>query len=267
MTKKLRHLTDDEIAEIEPLAQRAGIPLDTCPTCGSEPHMKEWGWDRTPLTYKYAGKTHLCCCEDQILLRKHYLLARIPEQYMKLDWEQDFYGSKEVKKYVALYLDRWDYAKASGMGVGFGGTELGVGKSFGATHIAKELVKRGEQVRFALFRELFPAFNSNNEELERFRNTNILVLDEVQPPITAKQAAFYSEAFEHLIRHRTNHNAVTIMTTNLSEEDLYKIYPRTYSLLRAKQMTIDMTGEDARQGKIEQDNLELLLNCERRPIT
>lgn len=183
---------------------------------------------------------------------------------MKLDWELDFRGDGEVKKYVDLYLDRWSSAKTNGMGVEFGGTQLGIGKTFAATHIGKELIKRGEDVYFVSFREMLPMFKDDDKEK---LTTHVLVLDEVQEPFYERQQAFFADAFEDLIRHRTNHNSITIMTTNLTSEAIRFNYPRVYSLLRAKQWRINIEGEDVRKDWVENENTELLINGEVKPIT
>jgi hypothetical protein len=57
------------------------------------------------------------------------------------------------------------------------------------------------------------------------------------------------------------------MTTNLTPEKLHREYPRSYSLLEAKNSRVIMEGEDARQSFIRDENRELALNEEVRPIT
>lgn len=244
---------------------------DTCPTCQSRLTLNPdtGGYERTEGgSYKFRGAEHECNCERQVELRKHYLLANIPDQYMRLNWKEDFDGSETVKKNVSLYLDSWDSFKLHGMGVEFGGRSLGVGKTFAATHIGKELIKRGESVFFIQFLDLISLFSSSSDDpiKDRLSDTNVVILDEVRPAISERQAELFAHQFEQLIRHRTNYNGVTIITTNLAEDELVKSYPRTYSLLSAKQMRIEMSGPDARLGKIATENLELVLHGEVRPI-
>jgi DNA replication protein DnaC len=157
------------------------------------------------------------------------------------------------------------------MGLEFGGVGLGVGKTFGATYVGKELIKRGERVFFIPFLEVISLFQKEEEDrrdLERtLKETTVIVLDEVLGSSSSAQGQLFSSKFEELIRHRTNHNLVTIITTNLTAETLDELYPRTYSLLAAKQLRIDMTGIDRRRADIAWENLELLANKEVRPIT
>jgi DNA replication protein DnaC len=269
-TNKLRRLSDTEYSEVEAKASMSGIGLSTCPTCKSkfeevEPGVKVWP---DVCTYKYKGEEFDCDCKTQMALRRHYLLAGIPDQYMRLDWN-DFIGSQDIVDAVNSYVVNWENLKDNGLGLEFGGKGLGIGKTFAATHIGKEMIKRGQRVLFMPFVEMISAFNKPNaDELEnRLRETTFLVLDEILPPVSERQADLFSTRYEAIIRHRTNYNLPTIITTNLTEDELYDKYARTYSLLAAKQIRIDMGGEDARVSRIGNENFEMALNGEVRPLT
>jgi DNA replication protein DnaC len=231
---------------------------------GGEYYGREYG------TYTLNGEVYPCNCDQQINLRKHYLLANIGDQYQRLDWDRD-YRDEEVKDAVQAYLDAWPRLKLQGMGLEFASPKLGVGKTFAATHVGKELVKLGERVYFLPFYQMVGVYSLPPEdrraEEQRLRDCTVLVLDEVIAPNTEAQSYLFSGKFEELIRDRTNFNRVTIMTTNLTPERLHDIYPRTYSLLEAKQYRIIMDGEDARQGTVKQRNLEMANLGEVRPIT
>lgn len=268
---RLKRLSDPDYTRAEELARMSGISLDVCPTCGGkEETIPNSGGvvEFKSGTYRYMGDEHFCDCQAQIALRARYLLANIGEQYMRLDWD-DYIGPEEVKDRVSLYIERWQDFRLNGMGLEFGGKGLGVGKTFAATHIGKEMVKRGQHVFFIPFVEMVSAFEGDNarEIEERIRTTTYVILDELLPPQSDRQNQFYATRLEAMIRHRTNYNLPTIITTNLAESELHEYYPRTYSLLAAKQLRIDMSGEDARLGKIAEQNLELVANGEVRPIT
>lgn len=189
---------------------------------------------------------------------------------MRLDWQTD-YRDEEVKDAVQAYLDAWPTLKLQGMGLEFASPKLGVGKTFAATHVGKELVKRGERVYFLPFYQMVGVYSLPPEDRrlaeQRLATSSVLVLDEVVAPNTEAQAHLFSGKFEELIRDRTNFNRVTIMTTNLAPEKLHSIYPRTYSLLEAKQYRVIMDGEDARQGVTKERNLSMANLGEVRPIT
>jgi len=267
---KFRRLSDSEYDEVQSKARMSGVSLEKCPTCKAkkyevEPGIMVWPED---CTYKYKNESHKCDCKTQMALRRQYLLAGIPDQYMRLDWN-DFTGSEEVINAVNGYIAIWEPLKDNGLGIEFGGKGLGIGKTFAATHIGKELIKYGQKTFFIPFVEMVSAFNKPNaDELEtRLRETTFLVLDEILPPVSERQADLFSTRYEAIIRHRTNYNLPTIITTNLTEDDLYANYPRTYSLLAAKQIRIDMGGEDARVSRLGNENFEMALNGEVRPLT
>lgn len=265
-------LSNKRFDESVRLAKLSGIPIDTCPTCLTTARERayEIGNEHSePVigTYRYRGVGYVCDCEDQIILRRHYLLAGIGEQYMRLDWA-DFRGSEDAKDAVDVFLNRWDSFKVNGMGVEFSSPNLGVGKTFAATHLGKELIKRGERVWFTPFTSAVRTLISGDDDAVRaLRDSTVLILDEVGGALSEAQADLFSVQFEDLIRNRTNFNRVTIMTTNLTPNELHQKYPRTYSLLEAKQMRIEMNGEDARQSFIANENIELAANGEVRPIT
>jgi DNA replication protein DnaC len=267
---KLKRLTDAEYDEAKRLARAAGKSLDVCPTCGGKEEEIP-GSNGVKVfkegTYKLWGEEHFCDCHTQIALFSRYLLANIGEQYMRLDFG-DFDGSPEAREMVEVYIDKWEGFRAHGWGLEFGGP-LGIGKTFCATAIGKELIKRGQRVYFIPFIEMINAYSKSDAEQfeQRLRTATFLILDELLPASTDRQRDFYAFQFEALIRHRTNHNLPTIITTNQTQDQLSEDYPRIYSLLAAKQQRIDMSGRDVRRGKIEMENIELITNEEVRPIT
>jgi DNA replication protein DnaC len=220
-------------------------------------------------TYTYKGTLYVCDCETQMLLYRHYLAANIGVQYQRLDWAD--FRDQEVRESVTAYLANWEAAKLQGMGLEFSSPQLGTGKTFAATHVGKELVKRGEKVYFYPFLELISLYQRPIEEREdeesRLRNSTVLILDEVLPPHTSAQKEHFAAKLEELVRFRTNFNRVTIMTTNLTPERLMEVYPRPYSLLEAKQFRFELEGDDARRGEIKKRNLSMIGLGEVAPIT
>jgi hypothetical protein len=268
-------LKNVEYDEASRLAKLSGIPLSQCPTCLSKeqffttPEGGEY-YGRINGVYTLDGVEYPCDCDRQIALRKHYLLANIGDQYMRLDWDRD-YRDEAVKDDVQTYLDAWPNLKVQGMGVEFSSPKLGVGKTFAATYIGKELIKLGERVYFMPFYEMVGVYSLPLEERrpieQRLHDCSVLVLDEVIAPNTEAQSNLFSAKFEELIRTRTNFNRVNIMTTNLTPDKLHDIYPRIYSLLSAKQFRIEMDGEDAREHIVRPRNIQAVANREIRPIT
>jgi len=261
---KLPHLTSAQFEEIEYRAKPSGVHPDVCPTCDSK--ADEYG-ERENGSYTLDGDIHKCVCQEQIDLRKHYLLANIPDQFMTLRWPEDYTGDEKLVEGVAKFLDNWPGFKRYGMGFEIAGT-LGVGKTFAATTIGRELVKRGEDVFFLPFNQMLDAMRHQDRRiLDRLHTTNVVILDEILPPPNDSLKSVMANHLESIVRNRTNYNAVTILTTNLSARDMEALYPRTYSLLAAKQIRVEVQGEDARKSVVSQRNLSRLLNGERVPIS
>jgi len=245
-------------------------PLDQCPTCDSKPEIIPGSGgvkERQPGTYKYMGEEYKCDCDAQIALRARYLVANIGEQYQRLDWSE-WDGCDETKNVVDLYLKGWKQFFRQGIGVELFSNALGTGKTFAVTHIGKELIKQGQSVYFIPFVEMAAAFDRKDSDYiaSKIRESGFVILDEVIPPISEAQRAFFGLQFEALIRHRTNNNLPTLMTTNMSQEVLHSAYPRTYSLLSAKQMRQEVAGTDRRH-LISAKEMEIIANEETRPIT
>lgn len=266
-TLTLKPLSDDDYA----LARRlAPTSLDVCPTCGGKEEkvpdsgIKRWA----SHGYRLDGNEHKCDCQAQLALYARYILANIGPQYQRLDWDE-FAGTEEANAMVRQYTSQWQNFFRHGFGLTFSSKTQGVGKTWAATHIGKELIKRRQKVFFLDFIEMVDAFcNDDTAMMRRMRETTFLILDDVRMGISERQNDLYALKFEIVIRHRTNYNLPTIFTTNLTEEEFEENFPRIYSLIRPKQMWINMNGVDHR--KLSETGVataEMVARGEIRPIT
>jgi DNA replication protein DnaC len=268
-TYKLKNLTDQEY-DLAVQFAKSKHPLDQCPTCDSKMEVIPGSGgvrERVNGTYRYNGQEYNCECDAQIALRARYLVANIGEQYQRLDWNE-WNGCEDTKETVDLYLKGWEQFFRQGMGIEFFSSKLGTGKTFAATHIGKELIKQGQSVYFIPFIEMVAAFDRQDSDYiaSRVRESGFVILDEVIPPVSEAQKSFFATQLEALVRHRTNNNLPTIMTTNMDQETLNAAYPRTYSLLSAKQIRQEVAGTDRRE-YIGRKEMEIIANGETRPIT
>lgn len=264
-------MSNRQFDEVDALISASPKKRNECPTCGAKavevaPGVTEWG----SSTYRYCGEDHACNCDEQEALFRHYLLAHIPQEYMTLSLS-DYWGDPIALDAVKNYLEHWSNFRNHGLSLGFYSKEQGTGKTFLATYVARELIKRGESVYYVYFRKIVSTYElpyeARKDEEDRLRDCTVLVLDEIARPISEAQRALFGEKFEELIRHRTNYNKITILTTNLTPKELDEIYPRTYSLLAAKEKSIQVSGNDKRRADIGMINIELAENGEVRPIT
>lgn len=265
-------MSNQEFDEVTHLAKQKHLDLKSCPTCKSREEELAPGicvWPENP-TYRYMDAEHACDCLLQDTLRRHYLLAHIPVHYWRLG-ESDYFGDPLAWEAMQAYLAAWEAYRDSGIGIEFFSPEMGTGKTFLATYIARQLVHRGEPVYFTRFRDIMGMYDKPYEirkaEEERLWYTRVLVLDEVGPPLSEAQGSYFAAEFEGLIRARIDDDRVTIMTTNLQPEMLDRYYPRTYSLLAAKQKRHEINFNDVRRsGEIMLLDAELAANGETRPL-
>lgn len=189
---------------------------------------------------------------------------------MRLD-EEDYFGDPSAWDATTDFLENWENFRVYGLGLGYYSKTQGTGKTFLATRVARELVKRGESVYYINFRDIMSLYEMPYEERaaqeDRLKHNTLLILDEVVGPVSAAQHSLFASKFEELVRYRTNYGRVTILTTNLEPDELDEHYERTYSLLAAKQKHIGISGNDARREGIWDLNTLLAENGQRRPIT
>lgn len=264
-------MLNKQFEEVEELAADKNINLRICPTC-RQPKIEVapgiWEWEAS--TYRLYGEEHECECKWQDTLRRHYLLAGIPSDYWTLS-DEDFFGDKSALQEMQQYLQAWTDWKWHGIGLEFYSPIQGTGKTMLATLIAKDLIQRGERVHFTSFRDAIRLYDmpyeAREERTRLLRHTPVLILDEVGLSISAQQGAFFATELEDLVRFRTSGNGVTLITTNLAPDQLDHEYPRTFSLLAAKQRRIKVNGADARRsGDVDLVRMELIANKEARPI-
>jgi len=189
---------------------------------------------------------------------------------MRLDSEKDYYGDQSAMEAAQSYLDNWEHEKHHGLGIGFYSTSQGTGKTFLATWIARKLIRRGEKAYYINFKDIIELYRLPHEERkcleEKIKDSPVLVLDEVSPAISVAQRELFAVYFEELIRHRSNYNRITILTTNFLPETIADHYERVWSLLSAKEHHVHVNGSDKRQ-EIWSFNTYLAENGESRPIS
>lgn len=190
---------------------------------------------------------------------------------MRLNPKGDYWGDLNALTATQKYINNWSNNRIHGLGIGFYSQTQGTGKTFLATLVGKELLKRGESIFFIPFMDIMSIYSLPYEERkaeeDRLRDSTVLILDEIVKPISDAQHGLFASKLEELIRHRSNYNRVTLMTTNLTPEELDEYYPRTYSLLAAKQQRILVGGSDTRREDIWDINTELAENGEIRPLS
>lgn len=252
-------------------AQRAALEMnpefvqrgDKCPVCLNTGH------------YVYQGEEFACPDDDyghpMLRLAKLYWLSFIPLQYQLLLWDE--FPHDDAKEDINSYIAHFERLRLTGVGFTIAGKTLGVGKTWAATHILREVVKRGYDGHFVSFMAVKGYFELDNRDereflINRVRTAEVLVLDEVKAPFSNAQRDFFEDKLEEVLRSRTNMNFPTIVTSNMSDQDFERDYPRCFSLLAAKNQPLELNGIDARKANVVWlNNAALAYKGESRPIT
>lgn len=258
----IRYFTDKQLNTLErnPEYNERGTECPVCLDTG---------------TYTYLGVDHECPDDEYghvaLRLNKLYYMSFIPIQYQMLLWDE--FPHAEAKEDIEDYLKHFRRLRLTGAGFTIWGKGLGVGKTWAATHILRELAKLDYNCHFASFFNVKSYFELDNKDereflVRRVREAEILVLDEVKAPISNAQRDFFEDKLEEVLRTRTNMNFPTIITSNMPMADFEREYPRCFSLQAGKNQELELRGEDARKSGLVWDNgQKLALKGETRPIT
>jgi DNA replication protein DnaC len=236
------HNLSDE--QYDRLTRNFPYPRDgSCPTCGG---AKE---------YRLDGEDRPCNCERQRNLSRLYYSANLPRRFHQLDGNdfEERYNqlNDDVVTPVNKYLTDLKYNYHYGLGLGFQGP-LGTGKTLVATHILKAALKQGFSGYFIQFKDLFHAWaaawkdDESKEEVEVYmKRANFLVLDElISDP--RNNTGYLTDGLEAIMRHRYNNNLPTILTTNMTEDQISVEFGRPYSLISGVTTWLTMKGVDYR---------------------
>lgn len=267
-----RYLSDEELALLQrnPEYSRFLAEGKKCPVC--------FGDGSESGTYRFEGEEYECPQDDYghiaIQKAKLYWLHNIPMDFQRLPGFPTNNPEREaVREDLDAYIENYPFYAQTGAGITFYSKMTGTGKTWAATYVLKELVKRGYDGWFAPFYDVKGYFEIEDPDEKKFkikkvRESGLLVLDEVITPGTSAQQRLFAEKLEQLIRPRGDAAFPTIITTNMTPEEIEAVYPRCFSLMSAKNLNIEMTGQDARlTEEVTRRNIEIPQNRESWPIT
>lgn len=243
---------------------------DVCPVCQGTGWMSVIDKDGCEIFKK-------CDCG---LLKKSICESRrecsgIPEKYkdarlsrFSLDvYKQD--GSRKLIDFTYACIQCWlrDFEEMELKGMGlylFSGTP-GSGKTFMAACLANELIREnGKRVRFATSMDIieeikrswdFSSGYSESHVLQELTDTDILVIDDFG---VERPKDWIAERFYQIINARYALKKITIITSNLSVDDLKydsriknRVQERTYQL---------PFPEESIRGQIAKENMSDMMN-------
>jgi phosphotransferase system glucose/maltose/N-acetylglucosamine-specific IIC component len=130
----------------------------------------------------------------------------------------------------------------------------GLGKTHLSTSIAKEVLKKGYTVVYESAQNIFDLFEEKkfgrdpDADTDRFLNADLLIMDDLG---TEHITQFTVSVLYNLINERTNKCKATIISTNLSPDELKLTYkPRIFSRLFGDFKVMSFKGMDIRLQKL-----------------
>lgn len=182
----------------------------------------------------HLGENGVICAEVCECQSKRDSIERIKksglETLMK-DYTFDLYQDTEpwqkaIKEKAKAYLDdnykKWFYI----------GGQVGCGKTFICTAITTELINRGKQAVYMLWRDEVVALKANvndfseyGKRMKELKNAEVLYIDDFFKVEKGKEPtpADVNVAFELLNYRYNNHDLITIISSERTVEDLMQI--------------------------------------------
>lgn len=252
-----------------------------CITCKGR---KTYRWYAPGTRDPQSIVTYECNCRDQFTAHRVMLNSGIPETYQRLAWA-DF--EKLPDDAIALVNDYVGHAEgyvSAGYGVILHGT-MGSGKTLLLYLLIKALMIEGIDVYGASFSTVLDTFGNSwtdREERAHFnrqiRNAGVLLVDDVgrerhQKAVLSKeeraatgatsgvtrQVSNHAESvLEEVIRHRVSRSMPTLITTNLTLDEIAQGYGgNTMSLLHERSTTVEFRSPDFRNRQRERITFEV----------
>ena len=232
-------------------------PDDYCPTCAKKG------------TYRWKGQEYPCDCASQLRLYKRYLASGIGIPYQRLSWDDLHPDVKPRLEALKSFLADPEPYISRGIGVLLWGPP-GTGKTMVSTLILKDLIGRGHTGFAASQASMVEAFTAGwggkTDEKEWFRSkflgSRVLFLDELRPGTTRLDES----TFDHILRTRVSEGRPTIITTNMTPDELGSGYGSSVlSLVVEQSIAVNLTGGNHR-GLANQRVLDEIAQGEIRPI-
>lgn len=170
---------------------------------------------------------------------KRLLRRGIGEQWQKLswkDWKGDKVALKSVKKYLKEDIKIGMYLYG----------EYGSGKTMLGMEILKEMFRRGKSILAVRSSELFD-FDAWQLR-DKAKRVNTLLIDDLGKEYRKQGSDWVLVLMDELFRARLNRLKPTIVTTNISPQDIKTVYAESLAdLFREMFIVIPVEGESYRK--------------------
>lgn len=170
-------------------------------------------------------------------------------------------ANPKITKIALNYVENFSEMRKRGKGLTFFGTP-GTGKTFYAACIVNALIDRGYPCMMTNFARLVNTiqgmYDGKQEYIDGLNRFALIVIDDLA---SERDTEYMNEIVQNIIDSRYRAGLPTIITTNLSAEELK--HPadirkqRTYSRLLEMTFPVEVEGKDRRKSKLTSDYNEL----------
>lgn len=267
LSPHIRVLTKEESDRLD--RQYSFLPknLKDCVTCKGKKCFRWWSEYNIPNS---GISEYVCPCAEQFTLYKYFLNAGIGLEYQRYNIGDLESVSKKAVAEANEYLVNADYYMARGRGFIFQG-DRGTGKTLLASILLKQLLDRGIDGYFTTFNDMIDNFTSGWKDDQqkgwfdaRVRNIPLLVVDDIGKEYVGR-VAVSQVMIDNIFRSRVNNALPTIITTNLTPEQMADRYSSALETIAGRSQVHIFTGPSYRN-KQYQEQEEEIKNGLTRPI-
>lgn len=243
-------------------------PQKTCITCQfhktGEKTFRWWNEERTQVV------TWECNCTAQWILHRFLLIHGIGKNYQRLGWADASAVPGGTQYEILSYLDAADLYVERGVNLILHSPDAGTGKTLMLMLAAKKLLAQGHDVFVAQMNTIVELYTSGwREKAEkdyferRIMNCGVLVIDDLGKEAGEKHVDFIDRLLDRVIRHRTAASTPTMITTNLTPDQVRSGYNEyVASLLSETAIFVETSGTDWRpkaEKRMQQEMLDRLM--------
>lgn len=250
-------LTTNQSRALNQRYPKAAVTIADCITC----HGKKTFWWRGPEDRYYE---YDCVCEDQYLLHRYLLHCGVMRNYQTLGWQDCTHISGGTLGEISKYLDNRERYVDAGIGMTISGKQ-GNGKSMLAFLLLKRLIAEGMDCYATTFSDMIDNFAGGWQDRDQsrwfnstVRNAGVLYVDDLGRERNRGIKSVGENMLETVVRSRVACSLPTILTTNLTQDDIEKGYGgHTMSLLSGCSISIEVVGPDRRRVMLQRDQAEV----------
>lgn len=238
-------------------------PQKSCITClfhkTGEKTFRWWNNDRTEII------TWECNCTAQWILHRFLLIHGIGKNYQRLGWADASDVPEATQMEILRYLDAADLYVERGVNLILHSPDAGTGKTLMLMLAAKKLLKLGHDVFVAQMNTIVELYTSGwREKAEkdyferRIMNCGVLCIDDLGKETGQNHVDFIDRLLDRVIRHRTAASLPTLITTNLTPDQVRGGYNQyVASLLSETAIFVETSGVDWRPRAQERMHQEM----------